>query len=277
MSSRSFKGRRFRGAPMGSRAFRSRGVGVSRRPALLNRGRAIRYRGVNRAKLAALRQLANARTAGFLGIETKFYDTALAAAAIVSPTDASAAEVDPSATSMISTPAQGDGEQNRDGKKIVIKSVYIKGIVNLPGAETLAAPANGCRVYIALVLDTQSNAAQMNSEDCFKNTNAAALSAASPQRNLLHGSRFRILKDWTLDLNPQTLSHFAVDSFSHSGIHRQFEGYLNLNLPVNFNATTPTVTTIASVVDNSLHMIAYTSNNTNAPTISYNARIRFQG
>jgi len=60
----------------------------------------------------------NRGTRGFLGVERKFYDTALTATAIVSPTDCTGAELDPSATSMISTPAQGDSEQNRDGKQI---------------------------------------------------------------------------------------------------------------------------------------------------------------
>ena len=49
---------------------------------------------------AALRRR-NVRTAGFLGIERKFYDTALTATALTASTDASGGEVDPSATSMI--------------------------------------------------------------------------------------------------------------------------------------------------------------------------------
>jgi len=38
----------------------------------------------------------------------------------------------------------------------------------LPSKEIQADAPNGCSVFVAIVLDTQTNAAQMNSEDCFK-------------------------------------------------------------------------------------------------------------
>lgn len=234
---------------------------------------------VARARSRRARGLArrNLVSAGFLGIERKFYDTNLASTALVAPTDASGAEFDPSATSMISTPAVGDGEQNRDGKRINILSVEVTGSVAQNGLETQPSPPTGQKVYVALVLDTQSNAAQMNSEDCFKNTNAAAITAISPLRNLLFAQRFRVLKSQVLDLTPVTVSHFAVDSFSWGGTFKTFKWYLRFpkGLPVNFNAGT--TASIANVIDNSLHIIAYTNTTTGAPTIAYNARIRFVG
>lgn len=209
--------------------------------------------------------------------EKKFYDTALAATAVVVATDAAGAELDPSATSMISTPAQGDGEQNRDGKRITIESVYVTGIVDRPRQELSADTLNTSRVFVALVLDTQSNGAQMNSEDCYKNTGATSLLSVVPQRNLAFGSRFKVLKTGEFDLTPNTLSHFAVDSFSSNGVGAPFEWYHKFKEPlvVNFNTVTPTVNTILSVVDNSLHMIAYAT--ASGVTLSYNARIRFFG
>lgn len=228
------------------------------------------------SRAGRLRRRNNA-TMGFLGIERKFYDTALALTAIPAPTDSSGGEMDPSATSMISTPAQGDTEQNRDGKKINIIQVAIDGVIQVSPAELQAGPQRGTKVYVALVLDTQSNGAQMNSEDCFKNTNAAAATSIVPQRNLLFGTRFRILREMVIDVTPVALSHFAVDSFSYSGqikpfhIFRKFPG----GLPVNFNAGT--TASIANVIDNSLHVIAYTNDTTVIPQLAYNARIRFVG
>jgi len=91
---------------------------------------AYRARSARRGVVARrARAMLNRRTAGFLGIEKKFYDTGLIAGDLLAPTDAAGGEFDPSSTSMISTPAQGDSEQNRDGKRIMIKSVQVTGVV----------------------------------------------------------------------------------------------------------------------------------------------------
>lgn len=210
--------------------------------------------------------IANSRTAGFLGLEKKFYDTNLASGAIPAPTDCTGGEFDPSATSMISTPAQGDNEQQRDGKKIVIKGVQIKGVINR--VKTLAGPIEANHVFVALVLDTQTNGAQMNSEDCFKNTNATALTAVTPVRNLLFSNRFKVLKTWEFDMQ-----YRAWDADIAGAETRVFEYFQDMNLPVNFNAGT--TASVANVIDNSLHIIAFSTVTGN--TISYNARIRFMG
>lgn len=215
------------------------------------------------------------RSLAALEVEKKFYDTSGGPTALTAPTDCTGGEYDPSATSMISTPAVGDSEQNRDGKKIVINSVQVKGIVYNVPAELSANPPAQCNVFVALVLDTQSNGAQLNSEDVYKNTLANANTAASPTRNLLFGSRFKVLKSETFDLSAHTLSHFAVDSFSYSGKGCTFEWFVPLNLTVNFNAGT--TSSIANVIDNSLHIIAFASSTSTTPTLAYNARIRFVG
>ncbi len=218
----------------------------------------------------------NTATMGFLGIEKKFYDTALSAAAITAPTDSTGAEHDPSATSMISTPVRGDSEQNRDGKQISLLNVTIKGAINVAQRELINSPVSGAIVYVALILDTQTNGAQLNSEDVFKNTSGNVFVNGTPQKNLLFMNRFRILKTQRFNLTPNTLSHFAVDSFSWAGVTRPFSWFVNLKgLKVNFNAGT--TADVANVIDNSLHIIAYTTNIAGAPTLTYNARIRFVG
>jgi len=107
---------------------------------------AYRARSARRGVVARrARAMLNRRTAGFLGIEKKFYDTGLTSAALTAPTDATGGEHDPSSTSMISTPAQGDSEQNRDGKRIVIKSVQITGVVRCASQtdQTVSQNATG--------------------------------------------------------------------------------------------------------------------------------------
>lgn len=257
MSYRSFKGKSYKGAPVR----KARYPGSRRGPP---------SRAYGRRKVTTKRVLAEV-----LGVETKFLDTSLAATALVAPADSTGGEFDPSAMSMISTPAVGDGEQNRDGKRIIIKNVYLKVVLNLPAQELVVAPQIGTKVFVALVQDTQSNAAQMNSEDCFKNTAAIAATAMIPQRNLLFSNRFRVLKYECVDLTPDTLSHFANDSFSVGGKTVVLDWFLPLDMPVNFNAGT--TASIANVIDNSLHVIAFSNTIVGAPTIAYNARVRFQG
>lgn len=115
----------------------------------------------------------NLRTAGYVGIEKKFYDTGYNAA-IVAPTDATGGEADPATVLTVSAPAQGDGEQNRDGKKIVAKYLEIKGTVRAAATINQTVGPQRTQVFVAVVLDTQTNAAQLNSEDVFKNQNASA-------------------------------------------------------------------------------------------------------
>jgi len=258
--SRSRGGGAFAGAIGGGRAsYRAR---IARRGVVARRARA----------------MLNRRTAGFLGIEKKFYDTAKAATALTAPTDATGGEHDPSATSMISTPAQGDTEQNRDGKRIVIKSVQVSGAVSTPGGSALTSVAalGKTECFVALVLDMQTNGAQLNSEDVYKNLAAEAASATNPLRNLLFASRFKVLKEWCMELTPSISSNNAsATTISYNGDRAEFDCFLPLDLNVNFNAGT--TASIANVIDNSLHIVAFCSNTTMAPVIQYNARIRFMG
>lgn len=221
----------------------------------------------------------NAVTMGFLGIERKFYDTALTPTNVASPTDATSGELDPSGTSMISTPAVGDSEQNREGKKINILSVEIEGYLNRAGAEASTGVANDLQCMVALVLDTQTNAAQLNSEDVFKNTSASAQLAHSPVRNLLFASRFQVLKKKVFNLDNPSVGYAAANDLSWNGIGRKFKWFIKFpkGLVVNFNAGT--TASIANVIDNSLHIIAFANTSTagNTATLQYNARIRFVG
>lgn len=238
-----------------------------RRPVAIHRFRMRKY-----YANAALRRR-NMRTAGFLGVEHKFYDTSLNGSAIANPSDCTGGELDPSSTSMISTPAVGDGENNRDGRKIVIESVHIRGHLARTASQStsLFTPT---RVVLFLVLDTQTNAAQMNSEDCFKALYATADGSVDCHRNLLFGNRFRILKK--LLFTPTNLPYgWNGTTVNINGLMKSFEWHVRFprGLHINFNAGT--TASIANVIDNSLHLIGYAGSA--AWGVSYGARIRFQG
>lgn len=235
---------------------------------------------LKKAKLAAVRQLANATTAGFLGIEKKFLDTARADANISAAVALTGGEQDPSAgcTGCLSCPAEGDNEQQRDGKRYVIDSLILKGYVRYD-ETTSRAPVDSVKVFVAVVLDTQTNGAQMNSEDCFKNLLAVAAGNVCVTKNLLSGNRFRILKSQVYDLTPVGVAG-TVATLAHFGTRRDFDWYIPFKggLRVSLkdgDANSGKNADVANVVDNSLHVIAFATD-ANA-IIGYNARIRFQG
>lgn len=268
-----YKGGLVRGRGGGSmlRANRQRRATSAGRARLQAARDATRSRG---AVARAARAMMNTRTAGFLGIETKFYDTNLNLTGISTATDCSGAELDPSATSMISTPAVGDGEQNRDGKRIVIKSVQLAGTLRGAPQANQTAVDDQPIVFVALVLDTQTNGAQLNSEDVYKNLNNQTATLAKPLRNLLFAQRFKVLKSASFQMPAPTVTYDGTN-IEQGGTQVNFEWFLPMELPVNFNAGT--TSSVANVIDNSLHVIAFVTSPDVAVSLAYNARIRFQG
>ncbi len=219
----------------------------------------------------AYRGMANKRTGGYMGIELKFYDSA-SSGALVAPTDAAGGELDPG-TDGLSTIAQGDGEQNRDGRQVYLKKVSVKGVIEVPVQTNATALDVSPTVYVALVLDKQTNGAQLNSEDVFTNPGGAANLACAPFRNLQYTKRFRVLKTVTIQI-PQLEPSYDGTNIEISGCNVPFEMHKDLNLETNYSGTTAV---IANSVDHSIHVIAYTSSTTFAPTLNYNSRVRFVG
>ncbi len=228
-----------------------------------------------RSTMAAVRRvLKNPRIGGFLGIEVKFADQTLTATALVNPSDATGGEVDPSATVVFNSVAQGDGESQRDGKTITMRSLTITGTVNtaVNNAETTASASS--QIFIALVLDKQTNGTTINSEDVYTNPGGAAL-AATPFRNLANIKRFRVLATRKFSLGNSSMFADTTTTASISGRNLKWHMFVNLRgMQTNFTGTDGTVSTIR---DNSLHLIAFTTNVDAVPTITYNSRLRYVG
>lgn len=222
------------------------------------------------------RRRQNVRTAGFLGIEHKFYDTFQTAFTIVASNDASGGEVDPDSGVNISAPPQGDNASSRDGKRILVESVQINGQIVIPQRNGQATSDEMPSFFIALVQDTQTNAATLNSEDVFKNPSGNTTLGVNVVKNLLSGNRFITHKVWKMQAPMASLAAATVtDDLSVMGQLIEFELFKKLQMGVDFNGGT--TADIANVVNNSLHMIAYTNDNGWAASIRYNARIRFVG
>lgn len=256
--------------PYGMQGYKRKAGGVAfeiARPA--KRFRARRFLVARAAGRARLRRR-NLRTAGFLGIEKKFYDTYLTNQAIVATTNG--AEVDPAADlSCLNAIAQGDGESNRDGRRCILKSVYVKGVLEASGVADAADPQPAKVVRVIMVLDRQTNGVQLNSEDVLKDSAGSDVNSFT---NLQHSGRFRIMYDRTFVIPTGVVMADGANTGSQQMGKVPFKIYRNLNIPVTFDGTTEN---IANITDNSLHMLAICDNATGIPKISYQARVRFVG
>lgn len=231
----------------------------------------------NRALTAALARVARATE----GVEKKYFDSVKVQSAISAPADAEDGEQDPATLLCLNCPAQSDGPQGRDGRQISMDSINIKGVISCPGTEDEANPDVYPTIFVALVLDRQTNAAQLNSEDVFHNPGSNAVLATSPYRDLDFTKRFKVLKTVTIKPIDFTSSLASVPitstTYAHNGVDVPFSMFYDLKgMKVNFLAA-QTESVIAAIADNSLHVIAYASNVTAGPLISYNSRLRFRG
>lgn len=229
------------------------------------------------ARTTGGRRRQNVRSAGFLGIEHKFYDTFHTDTTIVATTAAAGGEIDPTGAGInISAPAQGDKAINRDGKRIMVESVQISGECTVAKQDGESTGKNSPNIFIALVQDTQTNAATLDSEAVFVNPSASSDLGTHPLKNLLSGNRFITHKIWKLDVPAAPMAAATVtDDLSMNGITIPFDCFKKLAMVVDFNGGT--TADIANVVNNSLHMIAFVNDASWECVVRYNARIRFVG
>lgn len=218
----------------------------------------------------------NIRTAGYLGIEKKFLDVYASDITVPAPTDCAGGEMQPEGgcTDCLSAPAQGDGEQQRDGRKITIKSIFVnvtvRSVVSPDQADMKTAPL----VFVALVQDTQANGSTIVSEQVFTNPNDTAEVNTYPLRNLQYSARFRVVDHKTVNLGPATAFNDAAATGSVIGQAQSVSLGWQGDIPVTFTGTTAN---ISAVTDNAFHLIAFATNTNFAPVLSYNSRMRFVG
>lgn len=212
----------------------------------------------------------NARIGGFEGIEHKFFDTEVSADAFTTLW----ASMEP-ATTNLTAMSQGDGESQRDGRKLSIDQIHVQGFVELPGGETTTDPPDGVVVRICLVLDTQTNGTTIvgtdvmvggKTNDCFG------------FQRLDNSKRFRVLWNKIITINEPALSHIAANLFSTCDQVRHFKKTINFNPPLQVNMSSTTAN-ITNVKDNSIHMIGVSTpfNAAIVPRLSYQCRVRFKG
>ena len=116
--------------------------------------------------------------------ELKFFDQ-WDTSAITSNSSWAGLELDPADACLNAVP-EGMGESERRGKTIRMKQLIFRGSTYFSSYTGLSVARPG-KVFIAVVLDTQTSTQQLNSEDVYKTIATAAM--ASPLRNMKYANR----------------------------------------------------------------------------------------
>lgn len=222
----------------------------------------------------------NLRTGGFSGKELKFFDSGLDATSVQCLPNLSDCMFDPLTINCLNCPEQGSAPQNREGRNIKMHSVHIEGTIHYVPQFNNTVIATIPDVFIALVLDTQTNKAQMNSGECFQNPQLDPTLKTAPLRNLEYTHRFRVLKTMRIRAPDLSLDITGASGHEYSGKYIHFEIHKKLyGLITNF-AGNASPNTVGNIVDNSLHIIAMSDGDDTLTShievdLAYNARIRF--
>lgn len=266
-----------RSMPSGGRSLRS-AVLLRAKRAVTAQNRLV-GRDLSMARLRPRRRR-NQVTGGFLGTEVKYFDQSYPATLIAAPaTPDNTMLAVPAATNSLNCPSQGDGPTNRDGRKIRMRSIYIKGTLYRNAYEDQIDPGSSIMAYVACVLDRQCNGAAISPSQVFYNPSASATNNCALLRQLEYSDRYRILRDQIFNFDAKTITSQGANLYSSTGLLRHFEWYIPCNILVEFNQLVPTASTVSSMVNNAVSVCAAATAATGLASIylTYNARVRFTG
>ncbi len=215
------------------------------------------------------------RTPGALALgETKVSDQFLSVSALTASTDWTGTEHSPATTNCLFAPGPGTGINQRVGRQVTIKKVKIRGYIQCVSQTDQTTADNAAQCRVQLVMDKQTNGAPMQGEELMATPTATAISAVLSFQSTANFGRFQVIKDKQFTLQNPNMSHDGTN-IEQAAIVRYFK--MNWTprggLKVRFNATGGS--TVADIVDNSLHIIANCSNVALAPTLSYNCRVTY--
>jgi len=214
----------------------------------------------------------NMRTAGMVGMELKYKNFTLAANYVSNMVSTS--RESPATTTCFCGVSQGSGADERVGRTINIKSLELRGLLVRIGHSEVANldGGGGCNIRLALVLDRQNNGSSgATGTDVW---DAGTAMNWYGMRNLENRFRFKVLWERTFELAPTIAANDNQNTtICHNNRSKFVHLYKRLNIPVTFNGTGETITTIN---DNCLHLFAMTQA-ANQVQLSYDARIRFMG
>lgn len=206
--------------------------------------------------------------------EIKFYDTSKKNASLAIGQDATGGELNQSSTICLTTMPQGVGECDRLGRTATVTNVHVNGVVRIFSTSSTSAIDNQPIVFLALVLDKQTNGVQLKSEDVFVNQGTDNSLAACPFINLVNRDRFEILDSVQFEMQIYTAAYTGSSVTLMAGITAMFHLEYDGEIPIEYDGTTET---IANSTSNSVQIVGWTSSNSGDPQVFYNARTRFVG
>lgn len=227
-----------------------------------------------RRRSAILRS--NMRTGGLMNLEMKHFDSGVSSTSLVA--GVTSGEMDPTSLDCLNCPAQGDNNSERIGNKITIKKITVRGFLTRGGSTVAVGNPMplSIKCVVALVLDKQTNGAQLNAENVYLPTGSLTGSTTNMLRDPEFLERFQVLRQFVYVLPAGSAAQdTAGGNIQSGGTGTHFDFFVDkLNIPVRFNGTTSVV---GSIVNNSLHIIAFADKGSgiNVATIDYNARITY--
>jgi hypothetical protein len=222
-----------------------------------------------RRRYAPARFRSNLRTGGYLAVEKKFVDYEVTGAAIVQTVNA--ATINPAgAVACLTATAQGDGENQRDGRQEKALSLHVAGTVTFL-SQSAATPRDKNYVRVIIFLDTQTNGAGAASDDVLDPNVVTGVNRVHAFRNLQYVSRFRVLRDFYVRC-PNNEPVWNGTTTLSAAAQVPFAVHIPLKHSVHHTGTTAA---IANIQDNSIHLMAIaTGGNVN---MDYSSRYRFIG
>ncbi len=159
---------------------------------------------------------------------------------------------------------QGTDEQQRVGRKILVRKIHFKGVLTLVNSTAITNTSNVCKVMV--VQDKQTNGAQLATAQLLETDVIASFN------NLTNRSRFRVLRTEYYTFSQPggvaTAAAFALGEVSH-----WVDINLDCKIPIEYDdsATTGAITTVRS---SSLWVIFQTSTSETV-SVGGQARIRY--
>lgn len=193
----------------------------------------------------------------------------------------------PTAIGCMPMPSLGDAYHNRDGRKIFVDNIKIRGTITFQSVTDMASSIDKGYVRLVLYQDTKTNGAQSQGEsvlgvgfDQAGNASSTANAAINALTNPNGWSRYKILQS-KMYSPPRAESYSTcVDVTAanaiygeNNGIQVPFKFTIRPRCYVNFSGTDGLV---GSVIDNSWHLIGMQSSTGGSSVISYVVRTSFR-
>lgn len=169
----------------------------------------------------------------------------------------------------------GDEPFERDNRAVRVKSCFVTGVITYGPYEStsewkLPTPV----IYVALVLNKQTNGTDPIPSAVFSNPTAEAEISGCPLRNLQYSHQYQVLDYVQIAVDPFAYNHAGADNKTElQGKKYPYKLSWKGDLLVNFSGNDDSM---GSIVDNSISVFAWTTD-PNVCTMGYNSRCRFVG